>query len=95
MIKIFKKNVAANFYLEKTNNTLSKYILGNLIEISIFILTLILLSPLLNSGFFSDDAYQSQIHGVLIERNTNLFFILTMNEGLEGEFSLSMLIIFL
>jgi hypothetical protein len=41
----------------------------------IFLISLISfysLSLLLGSGFFSDDAYQSQIHGTLIERNYSL-----------------------
>lgn len=39
----------------------------------IFFLSFISLTSLFNSGFFSDDAYQSQIHGLFIERGTNLF----------------------
>ena len=39
----------------------------------IFFLSFVSLASLFNSGFFSDDAYQSQIHGLFIERGTNLF----------------------
>ena len=39
----------------------------------IFFFSFISLASLFNSGFFSDDAYQSQIHGLFIERGTNLF----------------------
>tara|TARA_S200000501_G_scaffold378296_1_gene440240 strand:+ start:917 stop:2719 length:1803 start_codon:yes stop_codon:yes gene_type:complete len=39
----------------------------------IFFLSFISLASLFKSGFFSDDAYQSQIHGLFIERGTNLF----------------------
>ena len=79
MINYLKKKVKANFFFKKINNSFMNYIFNNLNEKYIFLLTLVLLSPLLNSGFFSDDAYQSQIHGVLIERNTNLF-LHTYNE---------------
>ena len=79
MINYLKKKMKAIFFFKKINNSFMNYILNNLNEKYIFLLTLVLLSPLLNSGFFSDDAYQSQIHGVLIERNTNLF-LHTYNE---------------
>lgn len=79
MINYLKKKIKAHFYFKKVSNSFMNYILNNLNEKYIFLLTLVLLSPLLNSGFFSDDAYQSQIHGVLIERNTNLF-LHTYNE---------------
>ena len=42
------------------------------LKILIFIIIIYYLLPILNSGFFSDDAYNSLIKGWLLNNNTNL-----------------------
>ena len=65
---IFTKGYSSKKMLFDNNNNSN-----NLKNIILITLSIYFLYPLLNSGYISDDAYDSLIKGSMLEKNINFF----------------------